>query len=138
MKAPEKQSTSTLKMSPFIRNGFLRGSLKTHVSSGVSVKVWISGPERGTEDAAVALLVAVCTKVKTLTYGRAFEPWLFWRVLIVAGGGHGIRVTPVAPFPLLAELENVKHEPEEIGEETAYFEDHARWLLQIPKIRIMR
>ncbi|SCV52634.1 uncharacterized protein FFB14_12703 [Fusarium fujikuroi] len=102
----------------------------THYSSR-----WIWALEAGLEDAAVALLLALCTNVKDLTYGHPRDPVCFCYVVIAANGGCGRRRVQLPPSQLLTKLRNVKHESHNIEEGYRDFYDHAQWLFCVPSIR---
>ncbi|EXM15505.1 hypothetical protein FoTM2_016597 [Fusarium oxysporum f. sp. vasinfectum] len=95
---------------------------------------WIWALETGIEDAAVALLLAVCTKVKNLTYGHPWGPNCFYTILIAAYGGCGRRRVKLPPSQLLTRLKNVKHESYNREEGYRQFYDHANQLFRIPSI----
>ncbi|KAH7253616.1 uncharacterized protein BKA55DRAFT_565994 [Fusarium redolens] len=83
----------------------------------------------------VALLLTVCTKVKTLTYGHPWGPSCFGYILGAASGGCGRRGVELPPSQLLTRLENVKHESYDREEGYLQFHDHATRLFRIPSIR---
>ncbi|EXA43058.1 hypothetical protein FOVG_08089 [Fusarium oxysporum f. sp. pisi HDV247] len=95
---------------------------------------WIWALETGIEDAVVALLLAVCTKVKNLTYGHPWGPNCFYTILIAAYGGCGRRRVKLPPSQLLTRLKNVKHESYNREEGYRQFYDHANQLFRIPSI----
>ncbi|KAH7212210.1 hypothetical protein DER44DRAFT_860914 [Fusarium oxysporum] len=95
---------------------------------------WIWALEAGIEDAAVALLLAVCTKVKNLTYGHPGDQNCFSTILIAAYGGCGRRRVKLPPSQLLTRLKNVKHESYNREEGYNQFYDHANRLFSIPSI----
>ncbi|KAH7178123.1 hypothetical protein DER46DRAFT_590621 [Fusarium sp. MPI-SDFR-AT-0072] len=95
---------------------------------------WVGALEGGIEEAAVDLLLAVCTEVKTLTYGHPRHPSCFSNILVAATGAFRRRRVEHPPSQLLTKLENVKHEAEDY-EGCRQFYNHAQWLFRIPSIR---
>ncbi|KAF5977333.1 hypothetical protein FCOIX_6600 [Fusarium coicis] len=96
---------------------------------------WIWALETGIEEAAVDLLLAVCTEVKALTYGHPRNPSCFSNVLVAATGAFRKRRVKHPPCQLLTKLENVKHEAQANWEGRDSFYNHAQWLFRIPSIR---
>ncbi|KAF4953094.1 hypothetical protein FGADI_6244 [Fusarium gaditjirri] len=96
---------------------------------------WIRALEARIEEAAVDLLLAVCTEVKTLTYGHPRYQGCFSNMLVAATGAFRIRHVEHPPVQLLTKLENVKHEAENHEEGCRQFYNHAQWLFRIPSIR---
>ncbi|KAF5540730.1 hypothetical protein FMEXI_8226 [Fusarium mexicanum] len=96
---------------------------------------WIRALENGMEKAAVDLLLAVCTEIKTLTYGYPPDPSCFSNILVAATGAFRIRHVEHPPCQLLTKLANVRHEAEATWEGRHPFYNHAQWLFRIPSIR---
>ncbi|KAF5534443.1 hypothetical protein FPHYL_13421 [Fusarium phyllophilum] len=96
---------------------------------------WIRAMETGIEEAAVDLLLAVCTEIKTLTYGYPRDPSCFSNTLVAATGAFRKRRVKHPPPQLLTKLEIVKHEAEATWEGRHPFYNHAQWLFRIPSIR---
>ncbi|KAF5711551.1 hypothetical protein FMUND_8946 [Fusarium mundagurra] len=96
---------------------------------------WIYALEAGFEDAAVALLLAVCTNVKNLAYGHPRDPICFYNVILAAYGGCGRRRIKLPPSQLLTKLKNVKHESYNVEKGYREFYDHAEQLFCVPSIR---
>ncbi|CCT67856.1 uncharacterized protein FFB20_07584 [Fusarium fujikuroi] len=96
---------------------------------------WIGHLEARIEEAAVDLLLAVCTEIRNLTYGYPRDPSCFSSTLVAATGAFRRRRVEHPPCQLLTKLENVKHEAEAIWEGRHSFYDHAQWLFRISSIR---
>lgn len=77
---------------------------------------WIEHLEARIEEAAVDLLLAVCTEIKSLTYGYPRDPSCFSNTLVAATGAFRRRRVEHPPCQLLTKLENVKHKAEAIRE----------------------
>ncbi|KAF4434718.1 hypothetical protein FACUT_7777 [Fusarium acutatum] len=96
---------------------------------------WIRALETGIEEAAVDLLLAVCTEVKTLSYGHPRNPSCSSLILIAAAGRFRRRRVQHPPVQLLTKLENFKHEAEDYEGRYREFYEQAVWVFCISNIR---
>lgn len=96
---------------------------------------WIRLLEERIESAAVDLLLAICTEIKTLIYGYPRDPSCFSKTLVAATGAFRRRRVTHPPAQLLTKLEHVKYEAEGSLERRHSFYNQAQWLFRIPSIR---
>ncbi|KAF5648462.1 uncharacterized protein FTJAE_1295 [Fusarium tjaetaba] len=96
---------------------------------------WIRTLEKGIEGAAVDLLLAVCTEIKTLTYGCPRDPGCLSRMLVAATGAFRMRRVELPPCQLLTKLEIVKHEAKGSWHGWRPFYNNAQWIFRIPSVR---
>ncbi|KAF4332086.1 hypothetical protein FBEOM_14123 [Fusarium beomiforme] len=96
---------------------------------------WIKGLEEEWEDASIALLLAVCSNVKTLIYRTPIKPSIFLSVLNAGINNHSGTKAGIS----VSRLENIRHQDNHRRKlglyETWKFDDDIINLLQMPSLR---
>lgn len=92
----------------------------------------------GVEDAEVALLLVVCSRLEYLAFGQPLAPYILLRLVAAAGDFHRASQIPGSvngPSQLLSCLRSVYHEPVDVEPSYVNFSRLAETFFQLPQIR---